>query len=130
MGCRADGMGCHAIEKSRKWDVAQLKSHANGMSRNWEVAQLKCRADGMSCKKKGAQLAFPHLSSELISCSALDSSVLRDISLLAVNQSIYLCTDRSSLKSVQWALNLSSKLQIYRNGFTHVNLTVNQCALP
>jgi len=26
-------MGCRAIEKSRKWDVAQLESRANGMSR-------------------------------------------------------------------------------------------------
>jgi len=41
-------MGCRAIEKSRKWDVAQLKSRANGMSRNWEVAQVGCRADGIS----------------------------------------------------------------------------------
>jgi len=42
-------MGCRAIEKSRKWDVAQLGSRAVGkMSRNWIVAQMGYRAIEMS----------------------------------------------------------------------------------
>jgi len=41
-------MGCRAIEKSRKWDVAQLKSRANGMSRYREVVQMGYRAVEMS----------------------------------------------------------------------------------
>ena len=44
-------MGCRAIEKSRKWDVAQTGCRAVEKSRNWDVAQLGSRANGISRKK-------------------------------------------------------------------------------
>jgi len=40
-------MGCRAIEKSRKWDIAQLKCRAIEMSRRWDVALEKSRANGI-----------------------------------------------------------------------------------
>jgi len=42
-------MGCLAIEKSRKWDFAQLESRANGMSRNWARMKIKVRFSSADC---------------------------------------------------------------------------------
>ena len=78
MGCRAieksrkwdvAQMGCRAVEKSRKWDVAQMESRAVEMSRIWKVAQMGCRAIGMSrrwdiAQKNVAQMMWTHMKSE------------------------------------------------------------------
>jgi len=41
-------MGCRVVEKSRRWDIAQLKCRATGLSRRWDVAQMGYRAIVMS----------------------------------------------------------------------------------
>jgi len=88
-------MGCRAIEKSRKWDVAQMGCRATGKSRRWDIAQLKCRATGLSRRWDVAQMGYRAIEMSRIwkvaqmVCRAIEMSRRWDIAQKNVAQMMW-----------------------------------------